>query len=500
MADITELKIGHLSKDQADLLPSLAIDDGQVIYHEKNGMQFADYLGKRHGYGSVISGVFNGSEYVDFADTDFNTILEVIKSTESVHHGQIINVNNSIFMYKKVNDNNFIVKLNDTESSVNANTAGYIIHIPNYKDTDNVTIDAVISIYDATHGEKVFFIRIVNGTLDLSACQDLDGQFVPGDLGISVRTNGGLTAIVSTLNSNLKVISYSVDSTGSAINNGFYIAAGDMELIYEWMSKSTLPYDAYASKAVVLNGEIHLIGGAQAHAGKHYKWNGTSWESVSTVINNNAQVSHSVVVYNNEIHMLGGINSTAHYKWNGTSWQSVSTLPYPFTYGCAVAYDNEIHILGGSDRLENHWRWNGTRWISASTLPFVSYLSSAVVYNNELHLLGSGASKSGMTVQSHTAHYKWNGIAWEQVSVLPYKSLYSDIIVHNGMLHMIGGENNPKAHYVFNGSEWVENEELPFEYVYGEAVSLNGELHIMSSFYNNDTTHSKKHYVLTPQE
>ena len=42
----------------------------------------------------------------------------------------------------------------------------------------------------------------------------------------------------------------------------------------------------------------------------------------------------SVVVYNNEIHILGGsgsANYTKHYKWNGTTWSEVSTLPYAFS-------------------------------------------------------------------------------------------------------------------------------------------------------------------------
>ena len=61
----------------------------------------------------------------------------------------------------------------------------------------------------------------------------------------------------------------------------------------------------------------------------------------------------SAVVYNNEIHILGSsdssINTTKHYKYNGSSWTSVSTLPYYFYLGSAVVYNNEIHILGSND-------------------------------------------------------------------------------------------------------------------------------------------------------
>ena len=51
-----------------------------------------------------------------------------------------------------------------------------------------------------------------------------------------------------------------------------------------------------------------------------------------------------------EIHILGSVLSpTSHYKWNGSSWTSVSTLPYSFYYGSVVVFINQIHMLGGSD-------------------------------------------------------------------------------------------------------------------------------------------------------
>lgn len=466
-----ELKIGHLGKEQADLLPSVAINDGQIIYNENNGMQFADYKGARHSYGSVISGIFNGTEYVDFSTANIKELVNILKTSEAVHHGQLLNINKSIFMYKNVNGNSFIVKINDTESAVNANTAGYIIHLPEYKSGDQVTIDMLVSLYDDTHGEKVFFVKIVDGEIDFNSCGDLDGSFVAGDLGLSVVSNGGLTSIVSTLDSNLKVISYSVDSTGSAINNGFYIAAGDIQLVYEWADKTTLPYNATGSSVVVYNNEIHLLGGT-ANPTSHYRLKGNVWESASTLPY--AFSNGSAVVYKNEIHILGGSTPTAHYKWNGTSWASVSTLPYSFTNGSAVVYDAEIHIISGT----SHYRWNGSRWISASTAPISNTGSSVVVYNNEIHLLGN------------TSHYKWDGHNWASVSTLPYNIYGGKAIVHNGKIHLLGSDINSIAHYIFNGSTWDVSDDLPYAFTSGNALSFKNVLHMFSN---------TKHYVLTAQ-
>ena len=67
----------------------------------------------------------------------------------------------------------------------------------------------------------------------------------------------------------------------------------------------------------------------------------------------------SAVVLNDEIHILGGSDSGTskkHYKWDGTSWTSVSTLPYNFYHGSAVVLNDKIHILGGIDSGTEHYR------------------------------------------------------------------------------------------------------------------------------------------------
>lgn len=476
-------KIGHLSKEQASKLSSIPIGAGQIIYNEKDGTQFVDYNNKRHSYGSVVSGIFNGSSYVNFSTSNLTTVINTIKASDSVIDGQLINVNNSIYMYKKINNKNFIVKVNDTQNLVNANTLGYAIYLPEYKSGDKVNIDLLVSISNDVYGEKVFLVKVENNSINFDTCLDLEGDFNPGSLAITLVNDNGLFGFTSTLNSRIRIISYSVTSSGSAINEGFYIASGDLALVYKWISASTLPYSVYNSSAVILNNEIHLLGGT-GKTTSHYKWNGTTWSSVST-LPYALDGTNCAIVYNKEIHILGGSNGTAHYKWNGSSWVSVSTLPFTFKSGAAVVYDNELHILGGTSATTSHYRWNGTRWISASTLPYASSANSAVVHNNEIHLLGSG-----------TAHYKWNGKTWSSVSALPYSLAGGVAVMHNGTIHILGGTANPSAHYTWNGTSWTAAEALPYAFVNGESVVNNGVLHILGSYANNSTTHATKHYKL----
>ena len=63
--------------------------------------------------------------------------------------------------------------------------------------------------------------------------------------------------------------------------------------------------------------------------------------------------------------------------------KSVSTIPFNFYYGSAVVYNNEIHVLGGSSSAKVHYKWDGSSWVEVGTLPVNHYgVAKAVVYNN----------------------------------------------------------------------------------------------------------------------
>ena len=125
---------------------------------------------------------------------------------------------------------------------------------------------------------------------------------------------------------------------------------------------------------------------------------GGEWGSVMTDLPYNFYYG-SAVVYNGEIHILGSYSLncyTKHYKWNGSSWTSVSTLPYDFYYGSAIVYNGEIHILGSysSTCSTKHYKWNGSTWTRVSTLPYNFHGGSAVVYNGEnIYILGSSSNR-----------------------------------------------------------------------------------------------------------
>ena len=252
------------------------------------------------------------------------------------------------------------------------------------------------------------------------------------------------------------------------------------------VSVSTLPYDFWRGSAVVLNGEIHILGGANGDHKSHYKYNGTSWVSVSTLPYEFYQ--GSAVVLNGEIHILGSYYKSGssypyakrHYKFNGSSWVSVSTLPYEFYNGSAVVLNGEIHILGGANGdHKSHYKYNGTSWVSVSTLPYYFYGSSAVVYNGEIHILGSSYSYSSGSHQYARYHGKYNGTSWVSVSTLPYDFYEGSAVAYNDEIHILGGASGKTNHYTFNGASWRKTYDVPYEFCQGSAVVYNDEIHIL---------------------
>ena len=195
--------------------------------------------------------------------------------------------------------------------------------------------------------------------------------------------------------------------SSSASAGGLQIEKYVDEQVSGGVSVSTLPYKFYQGSAVVLNNEIHILGGSSSSGGastyytNHYKFNGTSWEGVSTLPYK--FMNGSAVVLNNEIHILGSSSGgstgfTNHYKFNGTSWESVSTLPYNFSTGSAVVLNDEIHILGsiyydsGYLYAKKYYKFDGSSWIDVRALPYEFHSGSAVVLNDAVHILGGGGS------------------------------------------------------------------------------------------------------------
>lgn len=250
-----------------------------------------------------------------------------------------------------------------------------------------------------------------------------------------------------------------------------------------WTYTTTTDYnllDMIYGTVVVFNNTVYLFNGYM------YSWDGTGWTLVGKIPNSeNAMQDQLVVVYNNELHVIGGTGygdylyaSNKHYKWDGSStdtlgepdWQELSDLPIGIssdTYS-AVVYNNEIHLIGGTateipadpnDLVEftsNHYKYNaedGWEQVNDQSSIYNAAGMGLVVYNNTLHLLGG--FNNGEDILTH---YKWNGSAWEADEGLPFPAYNNSILFYNDTINIIGSPDSQSAnkHYALSVVENVE--------------------------------------------
>lgn len=244
----------------------------------------------------------------------------------------------------------------------------------------------------------------------------------------------------------------------------------------------TLPYNFVDGRAVIFRGEVHILGGSVQAL--HYKWNGNSWEKVSTLPYNLTR--GSAIVYNDEIHIIGRYHGGSssygyeHYKWDGTTWTEVSELLGRFYDGSLVIHKGEMHALSSNSTVY-HQKWDGTSWIKVSNAPYSFNGTVSVSYHDELYIFGSSASGS------YGTYSKFNDetSTWSTYT-MPFQSYNSSLVVYNDEIHIIGSNVTAYAnlHYAFNGTSWRLVSVIPYRFYRGAAILFNDEIFLLGSDYN----------------
>lgn len=251
---------------------------------------------------------------------------------------------------------------------------------------------------------------------------------------------------------------------------------GAHEAVNSIMS-GTLPYKFYNGSAVVFNGEIHILGGTEGKT-NHFSWNGRGWTQHDDLPFDFC--NGSAVVFKDRIYILGGSEEpTKCYYWNGTKWTKSTDIPYKFKNGAAVVYDDKIHILGGTLSDSNHYTWGGKSWTKLTDLSYTFIDGAAVVYKDKIHLLGSSATTFAKV------HCTWDGSDYKILSNLPADFYNGCAVAGDRYMHIIGGTNTEKNRYHYDGKEWTKCEDVSYSFINGSSVVLNGVIHILGGSTTN---------------
>lgn len=252
-----------------------------------------------------------------------------------------------------------------------------------------------------------------------------------------------------------------------------------------------LPFDVFygTTGATVLNDEIYI---AKTESGNTllFKFNGSAWEKLSSFNYSSSYYSGSqLVTLNNELYILVDryVSSTNYdfniYKFNfdNKNWTKITTYDRSsIAYSSVVVLNNQMHIIGG-DRsgTTKHLVFDGKAITSSVSIPYKFYNGRAVVYNNEIHIFGSNTYA--------TEHYKFDGNSWYEVSELPYDFYNGNAFVLNNKIHLIGFQgNNSRAISRYSksniSSEWTKEYALPYNSLGSVVVERKGIIYILGGY------------------
>ena len=209
------------------------------------------------------------------------------------------------------------------------------------------------------------------------------------------------------------------------------------------------------------------------------------WQFV-TIANTPNFIRGFAVVYDNEIHLLGGVDSSGngtnrHYTYTGgiTINQESTNLPINFKDGVAVTLSDGIHLLGGTSDGNTHYLFNGSSWISKANVPGKISINSglvkgiAVSFNDKIYIFNLKN-----TTHTETNGYHWVysiSSGWEELRDLPWQDevqthsldVYSVVqtFVYNNKLHIVVFRKVPDVStsgyliydiltYVLDNNEW----------------------------------------------
>jgi hypothetical protein len=227
--------------------------------------------------------------------------------------------------------------------------------------------------------------------------------------GVTFSASAGMITSLEVLNNELYVgglytSAGSVSANGIAKWNGSNWYALGTGINYPNGPISGIGMKAYNNE-IYISGNISSAGGVSVN--NIAKWNGSTWATVGTGLNNNA---YTMASYNNELYVggifttAGGINASGIAKWDGTNWSSVgngianATNPSP-SINCLAVHGNNLYVGGnfnniGTGAVNNIAKWNGT-WqpVGGGTNGAVNSLG---IYNGELHAGGAFTTVLGV--------------------------------------------------------------------------------------------------------
>lgn len=278
-----------------------------------------------------------------------------------------------------------------------------------------------------------------------------------------------------------------IDTMFIGVNN----VAKEVSVIPKWKEVSTLPYSFRGGSAVVIDDNIHIMGGTGTDAYyKHYTYNKIDKQWIQQSDLPMPLRSGSAVTIGNSIHIFGSSatsssGSTNYYYINEETGEWTKGTNITSYYGgAAVSYKfnnhNYIAVFGNASNSSSTnsrfiYKRIDASWLTRNS-PYTSH-GAAVVVGNHIHVFDFNTHYV-LTINNGESMNLWEGAS--NLPFLTGASYSCSAVFFKNKIHVLGVGDDYLKHYSFDliSNEWKEELDLPFPYG-GNAVVFGGKIHIL---------------------
>ena len=219
-----------------------------------------------------------------------------------------------------------------------------------------------------------------------------------------------------------------------------------------WTTLTPYPLSVWRASLVALDGKIYAMGGYQAlnpfpfdpsNKAFVYDPGANSWSPIADMIN--PRGSSASVILNGNIHLLGGANTDAldshHFYDPGTdSWSSISSLNQKRSGLTAVTINSKIYAVGGyflsggvvSLSSAEVYDPGTNLWSDISNMPFTKLGITSEVVQNKMYVFGN---------ENGTAVLEYDPVSdvWTEWVNMPENVNFSGAATVEGLIYVLGG-------------------------------------------------------------
>lgn len=265
-----------------------------------------------------------------------------------------------------------------------------------------------------------------------------------------------------------------------------------------------------AHTSVVFNNKMWAIGGYDYTASNHndawYSSDGVSWTLASQNSACLMRQNHTSIVFNNKMWIIGGVSPSAggilyNDIWSssdGITWlQSTQAAQFtPRQSHSSVVFNSKMWVIGGVGSYPNSTLYNdvwcstdGITWIQATAnagfLPRSGH--SSVAYNNLMWVIGGSTRQTTGNPFSNDVWYSSDGVTWTQATsnaAFSKRAGHSSVVFDNKMWVLGGNDNSGymkgDAWYSTDGVNWTEASSTAFSPRSGQtSVVFNNKMWVI---------------------